>query len=196
VSGTSANDRNTRAKEIVDGLIRRARSAPLSANAKMALTGEFRILERLIPIQAKGFRGIVLTGIVGKLLDDTYNPLENFYGCSPRSIFEQGIYYSLTDARIPCGQSDPLNVAKNARKIDMEWANGRRPEDAAKAAVEYLQIIENDWHNEQRRFLVIQAFFERLVKYAEEVDGLVVPMLYTYDIPLTVTAFEAGLRRL
>ena len=49
------------------------------------------ILQNLIStqIKAKGFRGVVLTAIVGKYLNPNYDFLNDFYSCNPRSIFEQ-----------------------------------------------------------------------------------------------------------
>ncbi|WP_284278643.1 hypothetical protein, partial [Sphingobium jiangsuense] len=117
---------------------------------------ERSILEKLIPVKAAGFRGIVLTAIVGKELDANYDPTTDFYASSPRTLFEKGIYYALQENRVPCGKSDPLNVAKNAQVIDETWAKGRRPESAAMAAVEYIKLVhsvrrQNIWHNSRRK---------------------------------------------
>ena len=162
--------RNDRAKAIVAKFIQNGDESPLSATERRSLTNEFAILERLIPVNAKGFRGVVITGLVGMMLDGSYRPTEDFYRCNPRPIFEQGIYYALVEARIPCGKSDPLNVAKNIQKLDYDWARGRRPEPAARAAVDYLRIIEQAWTDQPRRELVIRAFFERLLEYRDFVN--------------------------
>ncbi len=98
-----------------------------------------KILEALIEINVNGFRGVVLTALVGMKLDDHYNPLTNFYECKPRAIFEHGIWYALTQHNIPCGKSDPLNVAKNIQELNESWATGRRPQSAALAAVNFLR---------------------------------------------------------
>ncbi len=81
------------------------------------------ILDDLINVSAKGFRGVVLTAIVGLKIDPAYKPLTRFYDANPRSIFEKGIFYALR-GRVPSGKSDPLNVAKNTHIIDENWANG------------------------------------------------------------------------
>jgi hypothetical protein len=101
------------------------------SNAKLSLESEFseltdflivkNMLTALIETNAKGFRGVVLTALVGIHLDKNYNPLNNFYGCSPRAIFEQGIWYALDEAGVPCGKSDPLNVAKNTNILNHDW---------------------------------------------------------------------------
>lgn len=93
-----------------------------------------KILDDLIWINARGFRGIVLTAIVGLEIDSSYDPLSNFYSCNPRSIFEKGIYFALK-GRVPSGKSDPLNVAKNTNNLNKDWATGKRPEKAALAVV-------------------------------------------------------------
>ncbi len=111
------------------------------------------ILKDLIEVNAKGFRGVVLTALVGMQLDYQYNPLKSFYDCNPRSIFEQGIWYSLTDHNIPCGKSDPLNVAKNIQELNESWAEGRRPQSAALAAVHFLREIVNTKSTEERALL-------------------------------------------
>ncbi|WP_281302216.1 MULTISPECIES: hypothetical protein [unclassified Iodidimonas] len=128
---------------------------------------ERKILEELIPVNTAGFRGIVLTAIVGKQLNPNYDPTQDFYGSSPRTLFEKGIYYALRDSRVPCGKSDPLNVAKNQQVIDANWARGRRPESAALAAVEYISLIQSNWENEEYRHNLIALFFSRLWQYAE-----------------------------
>ena len=127
------------------------------------------ILKDLIEVNAKGFRGVVLTALVGMQLDYQYNPLKNFYDCNPRSIFEQGIWYSLTDHNIPCGKSDPLNVAKNIQELNESWAEGRRPQSAALAAVHFLREIVNTKSTEERALLE-NYFYFKLVKYSESIS--------------------------
>ena len=90
---------------------------------------------------AKGFPGIVLTAAIGRMINPLYDPKNDFYGINPRPLFEQHIGPTLRDKyKAPMGKSDPLNVAKNAKVINEEWARGRRPEYAAKAAVFFI-----DW---------------------------------------------------
>lgn len=173
-----ASSRHESAKKLVEGWLVEAKKGcsvdPENYQYERAL------LEALINVKAAGFRGIVLTAIVGKSLDSTYNPTNDFYASSPRTLFEKGIYYALQENRVPCGKSDPLNVAKNARVIDKTWAAGRRPESAALAAVEYIQLIQDHWQDEQKRKDLIVLFFSRLWQYAE--------MLMEADVPLA--AFE------
>jgi len=123
-------------------------------------------LNNLINVPAKGFRGVVATAITGMFLDSNYDPLNNFYGCNPRSIFEQGIFYAFEN-RVPCGKSDPLNVAKNINVLNDEWANGKRPQSAAQAAVNYLREIESSTDGAKEK--IIDFFFFKLLEYANSI---------------------------
>ncbi|MDA7742492.1 hypothetical protein N8865_02640 [Francisellaceae bacterium] len=131
------------------------------------------ILGRLIEVNTKGFRGIVATAITGRFLNPKYDPLNNFYSCNPRSIFEQGIFYAFEN-RIPCGKSDPLNVAKNINVLDYEWAKGKRPQTAANAVIEYLKYIENEVGVEYEK--AINYFFYRLLKYSNNLASIKIEM--------------------
>ena len=129
-----------------------------------------KTLSDLIETNAKGFRGVVITSLVGFSLDKKFNPLVDFYACNPRAIFEQAIWYVLTENNIPCGKSDPLNVAKNITKFDMDWAKGRRPEKAAIAAVQFLTLCVNE-KNSVQRALLEDYFYFKLIKYAKKISS-------------------------
>ena len=151
-----------------------ARGKKLSLHIKTTYADEICCLEKLIPIKAMGFRGIVLTALVGMKLDSKYKPLTDFYGCNPRTIFEHGIYYSLRAAKVPCGKSDPLNVAKNQGTLDAAWAKGRRPESAALAAIEYITwLVKARSASDTQRYSTLERlFFRRLMEYAESQERL------------------------
>lgn len=131
------------------------------------------ILKDLIEVKSKGFRGLVTTALTGMHLDSSYNPLTNFYGCKPRAIFEQGIYYAFED-KIPCGKSDPLNVAKNTNVLDYKWAEGKRPQKAANAVVNYLKVLEKS--NENDRTKIIDFFFYRLLQHSTKIASMNISM--------------------
>lgn len=137
---------------------------------------ERRVLERLIPIQTDGFRGIALTAIMGKLVRDDINTGTEFDSIKPRGLFEQGIRPVLKLFKIPTGASPPLNVAKNIQVLDEKWAEGRKPEDAALAAVDYIRRINRHWGDPTFRDDLIMMFVQRLMEYAHEVG--------TYDAEL------------
>jgi len=127
------------------------------------------LLTDLIEVKAKGFRGVVVTALTGVHLNEKYDPLNNFYGCNPRSIFEGGIWYTLQENGIPCGKSDPLNVAKNANQLNEDWAQGRRPQTAAMAVVKFLRLVMESNHKERAR--LVDYFFFRLWKYSQSIIG-------------------------
>lgn len=129
---------------------------------------ESRLLSDLIEVNAKGFRGVVVTALTGLHLDESYDPLNNFYKCNPRSIFEGGIWYALQENGIPCGKSDPLNVAKNANQLNESWAQGRRPQKAAMAAVEFLRLVMSS--NKKKRAHLVDYFFYRLWTYSKNIS--------------------------
>jgi len=127
----------------------------------------YKLLTDLIEVNAKGFRGVVVTALTGLHLNENYDPLNNFYGCNPRSIFEGGIWYALQENGIPCGKSDPLNVAKNANQLNEDWAQGRRPQSAAMAVVNFLRLVLDA--NKSKRARLIDYFFFRLWKYSQSI---------------------------
>ncbi len=127
------------------------------------------ILNNLVWVKAMGFRGLVLTAIVGLEINPDYDPLNDFYDSNPRSIFEKGIFYALR-GRVPSGKSDPLNVAKNASVLNENWAKGKRPEKAALAAVKYLQEIMDA--DPERQEKLIDLFFYTLWSYGDSVASI------------------------
>lgn len=123
-----------------------------------------QILTNLIEVKPLGFRGVVATAIAGMFVNPDYDPLNNFYACNPRSLFESAIYYSFS-GRVPCGKSDPLNVAKNQFVLDETWAQGRRPASAAQAAVDFLRMIVRN-HGEREQ--LINFYFFKLLSFAKK----------------------------
>lgn len=126
------------------------------------------LLTSLIDTKSKGFRGVVATAITGMYLDPSFDPLNNFYACNPRSIFENGIFFAF-QGKIPCGKSDPLNVAKNQYVLNEDWAAGKRPESAALAVVHFLKAVIDNPENKE---MLIDFYFFRLVEYAEKVKAI------------------------
>jgi hypothetical protein len=99
-------------------------------------------LVSLFETKAYGFREVVLTCIIAWEDGITFDPVEDdFYACHPRAIYEQGIRPVLVAHKIPHMKSGPLNVAKNIKQLNENWAEGRRPESAAYAAVNLLRWV-------------------------------------------------------
>jgi hypothetical protein len=165
-------ERNTNAKYYVNAKLGLAKELTENDFLDFAKdTDVNKLLTDLIDVNAKGFRGVVLTAIVGMQINPKYDPLNDFYACNPRSIFEEGIWYALTENAIPCGKSDPLNVAKNSNQLDEAWATGRKPQKAAMAAVKFLRLVVQS--KGKRRELLIDYFFFRLVCYARSLGDYV-----------------------
>lgn len=155
------NAKLTRAKSLLESDFKKLKEAPEVS----------RVLADLIETNAKGFRGVVLTSLAGHHVDPNFSPLKDFYACNPRSIFEHAIWYVLTEHNIPCGKSDPLNVAKNINTLDENWAKDRRPEKSALAAVHFMERFFHEKDAKQKALLE-DLFFYKLVKYAESIAGI------------------------
>lgn len=170
----SVSERNEDAKYYVNAKLLRAEALQESDFHDLLIgTPEVsNLLTNLIEIHAKGFRGVVLTTLVGIHINPEYDPLNDFYGCNPRAIFEEGIWYALTEKGIPCGKSDPLNVAKNISQLNEAWAKGKRPEAAALAAVHFLRIVMES--KGKQRATLIDYFFFRLLRYTQQLNQQVV----------------------
>jgi hypothetical protein len=166
---TSSSHRNERAKSYVTEQIEKARQNNESDFSSLPNYDEISLLlTSLIDTKSKGFRGVVATALTGMYLDSNFDPLNNFYACNPRSIFENGIFFAF-QGQIPCGKSDPLNVAKNQYVLNEDWAAGKRPESAALAVVHFLEAVVN---NPNHRETLINFYFFRLVEYAEKVKAI------------------------
>lgn len=153
-------ERNKLARKIVNDLI----SEASSEGAKPIDSEVSNLIKVIMSTEKLGFRGIVITSIVAWKLDDKFDPFENFYDCNPRSIFENGIRLALVENQIPCGKSDPLNVAKNANQINKGWAKGKRPEVVANAVVSLLEILHDKKPNSKSYQKIVNFFFGELLK--------------------------------
>ena len=159
------DERNAFAESYTEDKLDKAANGSLEDFASLKdLPSLEAILNDLINVKVAGFRGVVATSIVGLAIDPGFDPLNKFYDCNPRSIFEQGIVNAFQSRCIPSGKSDPLNVAKNVNQLDEGWISGKRPEKSARGAVNYLtEIMSAD---STRRELLIDLFYLKLVEYA------------------------------
>lgn len=160
-------DRDAFVAQSLTDYIRRARAGEGPASDRYK--SERKILDALVPIGTDGFRGITLTAIMGKLVREDINTGTEFDSINPRGVFEKGIRPVLQQHRIPTGASAPLNVAKNVQVLDEKWAEGRKPESAARAAVEYIRLINRHWADPAHRDDLIMMLIQRLIEYADEV---------------------------
>ena len=75
----------------------------------------------------RGFREIILTICIGRLLEPSYDPTSELYACHPRAIYEGPIRSAIRGERIPHGKSGPLNIAKATQgltEVDPEIRTG------------------------------------------------------------------------
>ena len=140
------------------------------------------ILDDLIKTKVMGFRGIVATALTGLFLNPNYDPLNDFYDCNPRSIFENGIFFAFQH-RVPCGKSDPLNVAKNQHELNVSWAKNKRPESAALAVVKFLTLIVN---NPNQKDILTDFYFYRLVDFSNSIKSIRTTLPDSHEIPQQV----------
>lgn len=165
----NSSQRNERARTYVTEQINKAHKKNESDFLSLPNYKEVSLLlTSLIDTTSKGFRGVVATALTGIHLDPKFDPLNNFYACNPRSIFENGIFFAF-QGQIPCGKSDPLNVAKNQYVLNESWAAGKRPESAALAVVHFLKAVMESSNN---RDTLIDFYFFRLVEYSEKVKAI------------------------
>ena len=180
------HERNAFIADLLNQFIGRAKSG--DGPAADRYQAERKVLERLIPIQTDGFRGITLTAIMGKFVRDDINTGTEFHTIKPRGLFEKGIRPVLKQHRIPTGASAPLNVAKNIQVLDEKWAEGRDPEEAALAAVDYIRRINRHWNDTEFRDDLIMIFIQRLIAYADEVGSHDVELANIDGVPPVVLA--------
>lgn len=100
-------------------------------------------VESLFQTSIWGHREIVLTILMARLFDAKFKASENFYACNPRSIFEQPIRKALREYGIPHRKSGPLNVAKNSKKINRDWATDKHGGEIAMNVVKIVKKIES-----------------------------------------------------
>ncbi len=180
----STEERNLEAKHYVHELYSSIRDLTIEDLSSHYLFDKADlILTNLVntKILAKGFRGIVLTAIVGKHLNKNYDFLNRFYDCNPRSIFENGIFLALRELKIPCGKSDPLNVAKNTNVLNRDWAEGKRPQKAADAVVDYLQLLNANFNTADDYCFLVKFFMFRLKELSDIHSSTIVTAVSATD---------------
>lgn len=100
-------------------------------------------IESLFQTPIWGHREIILTIILARLIDPSFKASEDFYKCNPRSIFEKPIRKALREYSIPHRKSGPLNVAKNSKKINRDWATDKHGGGIAMNVVKIVKEIES-----------------------------------------------------
>jgi hypothetical protein len=109
-------------------------------------------VESLFQTPIWGHREIILTIILARLIDPSFKASEDFYRCNPRSIFEKPIRKALREYGIPHRKSGPLNVAKNSKKINRDWATDKHGGGIAMNVVKIVKEIESVPETKLKKF--------------------------------------------
>lgn len=121
-----------------------------------------------------GHREIVLTIIMARLINPDFRASVDFYACNPRSIFEKPIRKALREFGIPHRKSGPLNVAKNIKKINEDWATDKNGGDIAMRVVNIVNCIESVSVPELVGFA--QAYVSRYKQEAQRIKDMEVDL--------------------
>lgn len=161
----SAVERNTEIYLTLSGFLKDKRS-----EAKFLKPFDSAEIESLFQTSIWGHREIILTIIMARLLDSKFKASENFYACNPRSIFEQPIRKALREYGIPHRKSGPLNVAKNSKKINRDWATDKHGGEIAMNVVKIVKKIESVSGAELKKFA--PAYIARYRQEAKRVKEM------------------------
>jgi hypothetical protein len=122
-------------------------------------------IEVLFSTSSWGFREVTLVVAVARLLDPSFKASEDFYSCNPRPLFEKHIKKHLDLKGIPARQSGPLNVAKGAQRLNLQWAAGREPRRVAEEVVRLIERIEQYSPQQLQNFtkLLLSRFLQEAI---------------------------------
>lgn len=131
-------------------------------------------IELLFSNKIWGHRENVLTVILARMLDNNFRASVDFYACNPRALYEGPIRKFFEDNNIPHKKSGPLNVAKNALKLNDEWAANKRGDGLADVVVRTVKAIESAPREVLEEFA--RAYVFRYLQEAHRVAELKVDM--------------------
>ena len=164
----SANARNDKILGILNNYFENANDPVFE---KPFDSGEVNIL---FTTPVWGHRELVLTILLTRLIYPEYKATENLYQHHPRSVYEKPIRTSFRKFGIPHKKSGPLNVAKNIKRLNMDWATDKNDEKVAVSAVKIVEKIEAVSVAELKRFA--QAYISRYKQEALRVKDLEVDL--------------------
>jgi len=165
----TAKDRDSEVYKILAGLLK-------DIKAKVSFSKPFDKdeVESLFTTSIWGHREIVLTIIMARYLNPKFKASEDFYVCSPRSIFEHPIRKALREFAIPHRKSGPLNVAKNSKKINKDWATDKHGGDIAMNVVKIVKKIETVSRKQFEKFAT--AYVARYKQEAKRIKEMAVDL--------------------
>lgn len=98
-----ANERNERIINLMEGYIQKAN------DGEYTMEDDFKPdLDGIFNSKDFGIREVVLTALMGKMIDKDFKPTDQFYKCKPRGIYETPIRNTLLKYSIPNKKSGPL----------------------------------------------------------------------------------------
>lgn len=127
-------------------------------------------IESLFKTSIWGHREIILTIVMARLINPRFKASKDFYACNPRSIFEKPIRKALREFGIPHRKSGPLNVAKNIKRINKDWATDKNGGDVALNVVNIVGYIEKASKSELNVFAL--AYILRYKQEAKRIKDM------------------------
>lgn len=161
----SATQRNEQVHQLLVSYLKKA-----DAHPSFREPFEESDVEVLFSTSIWGHREIVLTILMARLINPKFKASVDFYACNPRSIFEKPIRKALREFGIPHRKSGPLNVAKNIKKINKDWATDKNGGDVALSVVNIVNAIEKVPATGLRDFT--QSFISRYKQEAKRVKDM------------------------
>lgn len=162
LTATQRNDK------IYSMLVEFLKNSPGSVNFKAPFDGNQVAV--LFETSIWGHREIVLTILMARLINPRFKASVDFYACNPRSIFEKPIRKALREYGIPHRKSGPLNVAKNVKKINKDWATDKNGGDLALYVVDIVNCIERVSKPQLTDFA--QAYISRYKQEAKRIKDM------------------------
>lgn len=169
VKTLSATERNEQIYRLLVDFLKNADPSP---NYKKPFDQDD--VEAIFDTSIWGHREIVLTIIMARMIYPKFRASADFYACNPRSIFEKPIRKALREFGIPHRKSGPLNVAKNIKKINKDWATDKSGGDIAIRVVNIVNGIEKVSGSELKDFA--QAFISRYKQEAQRIKDMEVDL--------------------
>lgn len=162
-----AKERNELIITLMEGYIKKA------TDGEYTMEDGFKSdLDGIFDSKDFGIREVVLTALMGKMIDKDFKPTDQFYKCKPRGIYETPIRNTLLKYSIPNKKSGPLNIAKAQSKLDEAWANGRSDKTAARCAVRLIAMIESKTQDDLENFAI--ALHRKFLDEANRIEDLAI----------------------
>src|SRR5579884_2017781 len=161
--------RNQEVYELLSGFLRSGQK-----EAKFKPPFDSNEVEVLFTTPIWGHRELVLTVLLTRLVYPDFKATEELYKYHPRSVYEKPIRKALREFGIPHKKSGPLNVAKNIKRLNMDWATDKNDERVAVSAVKIVEKIEQVSESDLREFA--KAYCSRYLQEATRVKDMEVEL--------------------